>query len=133
MLEGYWGVLKLSGFAADVPARAGIDIDDDELAAVHEFELVEHPSRIELRHAASGHVVIRRPRTNVGDQPAQRQHLPLCRRFAPLVLAAIAVPARGTGRPCRQVTTGEQLHQSKIAVGVEDGKVSVDTCWRQYI
>src|SRR3546814_6321907 len=61
-------LLELSGFAADDPARAGIDIDDDDLAAVHEFELVEHPSRIELRRAEIGHVVIRRPRTNVGDQ-----------------------------------------------------------------
>src|SRR3546814_4324443 len=40
-------LLELSGFAADDPARAGIDIDDDDLAAIHEFELVEHPSRIE--------------------------------------------------------------------------------------
>src|SRR3546814_10657371 len=39
----------MSGFAADDPAGAGIDIDDDDLAAVHEFQLVEHPPRVELQ------------------------------------------------------------------------------------
>src|SRR3546814_3123874 len=75
----------MSGFAADDPAGAGIDIDDDDLAAVHEFQLVEHPPRVELRPAQIGHVVIGRARADVGDQLAQRDHLSLRRRFAQIV------------------------------------------------
>src|SRR3546814_6784550 len=63
-LRGNGRLLELSGFAADDPARAGIDIDDDDLAAVHEFELVEHPPRIELRPAEIGHVDRKSTRLN---------------------------------------------------------------------
>jgi hypothetical protein len=85
---------------ADDPAGARVDIDDHHLAAVHELERIDHLARIELRAAEIGHIVVGRARTDIGDQAVERDNLPLRRRFAQIVLIAIAIAARSRGTGC---------------------------------
>ena len=84
--------------SADDPAGPRIDIDDDDLRAVHEFQRIEHPAGIELRPAEIGHAAVGRTRFDFGDQPVERDHLPLRRGFAQIVLVTIAAGERGRAR-----------------------------------
>src|SRR3546814_8938592 len=78
-----------SGLAADDATGPRVDIDDNHLVAVHEFQRIDHPLRNEAGTAEIGHVAIGRMRAHLGDQPTQRDHLSLCRRLAQIFLVAV--------------------------------------------
>src|SRR3546814_1887507 len=65
--------------SSDLATGPRVDIDDNHLVAVHEFQRIDHPLRNEAGTAEIGHVAIGRMRAHLGDQPTQRDHLSLCR------------------------------------------------------
>ena len=112
----------LSGDAAKNAAGPGIDIDNDNLSAIHEFQTIAQLLRVKLRSTQIGHVPIRWARPAAGNPLDEREALPSCSRFAQMILITVRAGLRrrcdGQGNGKRKQfwqRSGQQGHAKRIS------------------